>query len=144
MYFEVAVLTESEFVAIIGLHPKDLKVSSVSLTNEEGGQMSGYLVSLKDMPSSELPSIRKLRMSRDVTVSCTAKIALAKEVLHFHLAGWRLRVLSCILQTDIHTYTYVRTYVHTHIRTCVHTLYLHVCTHAQYVSFVISISYSKL
>ena len=68
MYYEVGVLSEAEFTRLIGLHPKDLKCTVATITNEEGSTMTGICVSLKEVPVQELFAMRKLRMSRSVKV----------------------------------------------------------------------------
>jgi hypothetical protein len=64
----VAVLSEQEVTKLVGLHPKDLKLSAATLTNEEGSTMTGYCLSLKEMPLPEVFACRKLRLSRAVKV----------------------------------------------------------------------------
>ena len=76
IFYDVAVLTEQEVTKLIGLHPKDLKLNAATIINEEGGSMSGYCLSLKEMPLPEVFACRKLRLSRAVKAGsqCMLKV----------------------------------------------------------------------
>lgn len=66
MFYDVGILTEAEVTKLTGLHPKDLKLTTATVTNEEGSTMTGFCVSLKGVPIEEIWSMRKLRLSRSV------------------------------------------------------------------------------
>ena len=90
----MAVLSEQEVTKLVGLHPKDLKLSAATITNEEGSTMTGYCLSLKEMPLPDVFACRKLRLSRSVKVGrhcsvlyllkeCKSRASISKCLLLF-------------------------------------------------------------
>ena len=63
-------LSDTEFVELIGVAPADLKMTPVKIKRtEEGGSMSrAYLVSLRGLDAGDVHALRKLRVFHTATV----------------------------------------------------------------------------
>ena len=63
MYYEIALVTEAEFVRLIGCSAKDLKKKPMKLRyHEEGDTLNVYPLSLRGMSDADVFSVRKMRV----------------------------------------------------------------------------------
>ena len=69
LVFELGFVTESELEALSGKSAKELGLKSISLLLEDGTtKQSGYVVSLKGVPASEVLALRRIQVERTVSV----------------------------------------------------------------------------
>ena len=69
LFYEVGVVSESEFLRLVGVPPADLKKKATLLkSTEEGGTLKVWFVSLRGLDVGELHAIRKMRVYHKVEV----------------------------------------------------------------------------
>lgn len=82
VFFDAGLLTESEFVDLFGGSPKDIKgYKPISCKNEEGETRNFYVISLKGIDGDKILSMRRCRLSHEVTVEQSEFQLLATEQL---------------------------------------------------------------
>ena len=81
MFVEMGLLSESEFVRLVGATPKDVGAKSVDIKNEEGEKKAMFVISLRGLPLEELCGIRKIQIAHKVSVDHMEHLLLQERQL---------------------------------------------------------------
>lgn len=81
MFTEMGLLSESEFVRLVGATPKDVGAKSVEIKNEEGEKKAMFIISLRGLPLEEMLSIRKIQIAHKVSVDHMEHLLLQERQL---------------------------------------------------------------
>ena len=81
MFTQMGIVTDSEFVRLVGSAPKDVGAKPVEAKNEEGEKKNMYVMSLRGLPLEELLSIRKIEISHSVSVDHIEHLLLQEKQL---------------------------------------------------------------
>ena len=68
IFYDIGLATESEVARFFGFTAKDLGLTSITVTMEEGRDLTAFLLSLEGMSAGQVASVRKLRCYQRVRI----------------------------------------------------------------------------